>query len=101
MDDELDWWNLALCKGMNDLRENELPHHHEDYFFEKYEEDAVIAANMDNICISCPVRKDCLMDAVENKDSGLRGGIYLNKGRVDQTRNQHKTPDIWEVIRSL
>jgi hypothetical protein len=83
----LSWHQLAFCKGM------EL-----NLFYEIYEDDVEIAKAMDDVCLSCPVMKECLMDAYDNKDSGLRGAIYLNNGKPDKMRNAHKTEETWKKI---
>lgn len=98
---EIQWWHLALCQGMNDPVPGAEPHQHDDYFFEVYEDDPEVAKVMDDICKSCPVRLMCLRDGIENKETGLWGGIYLNNGRPDLNRNAHKTPEDWEEIREL
>lgn len=84
----LSWHHLAMCKSM-DL----------ELFYEAYEDDEELAKAMDEVCLSCPVLKDCLMDGTDNKDYGLRGGIFLNNGKPDKMRNQHKSPEVWEKIR--
>lgn len=83
----LSWYQLAFCKGM-DL----------DLFYEQYEADAELAKAMDDVCLSCPVLKDCLLKAIDDKDYGLRGGIYLNAGKPDKAKNEHKTPEVWAKI---
>jgi hypothetical protein len=83
----LSWWQLSFCRGM-DL----------NLFYEDYEADEELAKAMDEVCLSCPVMKDCLMDGTDRKDSGLRGAIYLNNGKPDKMRNQHKTPEVWARI---
>lgn len=85
----LSWHQLAFCKGM------EL-----SWFYEDYEDDVEIAKSVDEICLSCPVMKDCLMDGTDNKDYGVRGGIYLNNGKPDKMRNEHKTEEVWERIKA-
>jgi hypothetical protein len=37
---------------------------------------------------------------VENDEQGVWGGIYLNSGAIDKSRNMHKTPDVWKRIRA-
>lgn len=34
------------------------------------------------ICNTCPVQADCLEDAVTADGSGVRGGLYLEGGRI-------------------
>lgn len=88
-DDDLRWYHVSVCRGM-DL----------NWFYDDYEADSVFAANMDTICLACPVRSMCLRDGVENQEYGLWGGVFLNNGKMDPARNSHKTDDIWAVIRS-
>lgn len=71
-----------------------------NWFFDDYENDPVFAKIMDDICLSCPVRKMCLQEGVENKEYGLWGGVFLNNGKPHDTYNGHKTEDIWEAIRA-
>lgn len=100
-DDDLKWYHFALCQGMNDLPAGTKPHKHTDPFFEGYEDDSVMAGVMDGICSSCPVRRMCLKEGIENGETGLWGGVFLINGKMDETRNSHKTPDDWENIREL
>lgn len=100
-DDELKWWHFALCQGMNDLPASSVPHKHTDPFFEGYEDDPVLAETMDSICKACPVRRLCLAEGIENGESGCWGGVFLVNGKVDESRNAHKTPDDWQHIREL
>lgn len=83
----LSWHQLAFCKNM------EL-----NWFYNDYVADTELAKAMDEVCLSCPVMKECLFDANAMKDSGLRGGIYLDEGKPDKLRNAHKTPEVWERI---
>ena len=87
-DDDTKWYHLSICQGMN-----------LNWFYDEYESDPVLAKNMDNICLSCPVRSACLREGIENKEYGLWGGVFLSAGRADRTRNAHKGDDIWSVIR--
>lgn len=88
-DGELDWGDLAICQGMTT-----------NYFFDYYENDSVFATIMDDICLSCPVRKMCLREGVENNEYGLWGGVYLNNGKTDDSRNNHKAQEVWDEIRA-
>lgn len=84
----LSWWQLSFCKGM-DL----------NWFYEEYEADDELAKAMDEVCLSCPVLKDCLMNGTDKKDFGLRGGIFLNNGKPDKNANRHKTEEVWARIK--
>lgn len=85
---DLDWFHLAACSGMDT-----------NLFFDKYESDINIAKNIDQACLSCPVRKLCYQAGVENKEDGVWGGIYLNSGSIDKSKNLHKTPEIWKKLK--
>lgn len=87
-DDDLEWFHLAVCQGMKT-----------NYFYDDYESDQLFAEIMDSICLSCPVRKMCLREGVENSEYGLWGGVFLNNGKPDKSRNSHKTEAAWEQIR--
>lgn len=86
--DELEWQDFALCQG--------LPI---NTFYDEYESDPVFAQTVDDICLACPVRKECLMAGMQNDEHGVWGGVYLISGRTDTARNQHKTPRIWKMLR--
>ena len=87
-EDNLDWYKLALCLGMDT-----------NLFFDKYEADVNIAKSIDEACLSCPVIKICYDNGVANSDNGVWGGVYLNSGSPDKTRNAHKTKDVWKRIK--
>lgn len=89
-DNELEWYHLSVCLNMST-----------NWFFDDYENDPVFAANMDTICESCPVRRMCLREGIENQEYGLWGGVFLNNGRMEPSRNTHKTEAQWEDIRRL
>jgi hypothetical protein len=82
------WWDLALCKGMDT-----------NLFFDKYESDINIAKSIDEACLSCPVIKICHDSGIENSDYGVWGGVFLNSGSTDKSRNAHKTKDVWKRIK--
>ena len=92
-EDHVEWYHLAACKNM-DI----------NWFYDKYEDkkedpNRVHAKQVDDICLSCPVAAQCLLDGVESKGYGVWGGIYLNLGRVDRDMNEHKTPEIWKALK--
>lgn len=84
----INWFNFALCLGMDT-----------NLFFDKYETDISIAKNIDQACLSCPVRKICYEVGVDNNEYGVWGGVYLNSGQTDKVRNAHKTKDIWKKLK--
>lgn len=86
--DELDWHHLAICKGQSIWR-----------FYDGYESSPRIAKQTDQMCLSCPVRKQCLEAGIDENEWGVWGGIYLSNGKVDQNKNSHKTPEVWDEIR--
>lgn len=62
-----------------------------DLFFEDYEDDPETAKFVDSVCESCPVRRECLKNAVDFNASGVWGGMYLMLGEYSRSRNTHKT----------
>ncbi len=86
--DDLEVHDLALCKGM-DL----------NMFYDSYEFDRQVAANTDQVCLSCPIMAQCLAEGMENNLWGVWGGIYLTNGKVDKKKNAHKTPEVWAMIK--
>jgi hypothetical protein len=87
-EEDLSWYHLSVCRGMDT-----------DLFFEKYESDINIAKNIDEACLSCPVTKQCYLSGEENNEYGVWGGIYLNSGSIDRSRNIHKTQDVWKKLK--
>jgi hypothetical protein len=88
-EENLHWEDLAICKNMD-----------RSLFFEDYEEDPETAKNVDQACLACPVRKQCLQAGVDEKRWGVWGGVYLAFGVVDQDKNSHKTKQVWDKIRA-
>ena len=88
--DDLDWYHLGLCRGMDT-----------NLFYDKYEADVNIAKNIDEACMGCPVIKMCYESGTENNEHGIWGGVYLNSGSVDKTRNTHKTKEVWKRLKVL
>lgn len=87
-EEDLSWYHLSVCRGMDT-----------DLFYEKYESDVNIAKNIDEACLSCPVSKQCYASGEENNEYGVWGGIYLNAGSIDRSRNVHKTQDTWKKLK--
>ena len=88
--EDLKWYHLSACANMPI-----------NWFFDDYENDSVVAKNTDQICMTCPVAKQCLAEGLENKEDGVRGGIYLNLGRVDKKNNLHKSKQDWKILKDI
>lgn len=86
--DDLVWQNLAICTGQPIWR-----------FHEGYESSPRTAKTTDAMCLSCPVRKECLQSGIENNEWGVWGGVFLSSGKVDENKNSHKTDEVWQQIR--
>lgn len=87
--EDIHWTDLAACNGIET-----------DFFFDTYEADQTIAKNIDQMCLICPVAKQCLASGVDNSEYGVWGGIYLSLGVMDKTRNSHKTQEVWKKWKS-
>jgi len=83
---------LAMCKGLGDTREGI------NQFFDTYESDTQTAKIIDAMCLSCLGQRFCLQEGKANGETGVWGGVFLTNGKVDQGRNAHKTPEIWDAI---
>lgn len=87
--EEFTWERLALCAGMPT-----------NLFYDDYESDPIIAVQVDEACLVCPVMSICANVGRENKEYGVWGGVYFNgSGKPDKNRNAHKTPEVWTRIR--
>ena len=89
--DDLGWKDLALCQNV--MTEN---------FYSMYEASPSTKSSVDEMCAACPVRRDCLVEGLENKESGVWGGWYLNgAGGIDKLQTKHKTPEDWDELKEL
>lgn len=86
--DQVSWRHFASCLGQDT-----------ELWFDKYEADENVAKVTDEQCLSCPVMTECLLSAIENGEHGAWGGIFLSSGKMDESRNAHKTEEVWEEIR--
>jgi hypothetical protein len=89
-EEDFDWFHLAICRGMDT-----------NLFYDKYESDPNIAKNIDEMCISCPVVSICYQNGRENNEYGVWGGVFLNSGLIDKSKNLHKTSEIWKRLKKL
>lgn len=85
--DSLEWHQISLCRGM------EL-----SWFYDYYESDPEIAKQVDEVCLACPVIKECGM-AGAGGESGVWGAIYWSNGKMDKAKNSHKSEEVWARIR--
>jgi len=92
--EDLKWHHLAACAGMT--KDPKF-----DWFYDLYEEDKVVSKQVDEICMNCPVIKQCYQEGVQNKERGVWGGVYLNIGRTDKLNNSHKTKEVWARLKKL
>ncbi len=86
-EDEFTWRDLSLCRGTDT-----------ELFFDLYESNVQIAKTTDEMCLSCPIMKQCLQSGIDNQETGVWGGIWLTIGKVDNNRNKHKTQEVWDEI---
>jgi hypothetical protein len=67
-------------------------------FFDKYEEDELLRPAIDDLCMSCPVIKECFSVGITMKEWGIWGSIYLEGGDISREFNRHKTKAKWASI---
>lgn len=90
--DDFRWDDLALCK------EYPIGSVEEDIFYDLYESDVESAKAADEICLSCPVIRQCFFAGADG-EIGLWGGVYWNgSGQPDKNKNAHKTDETWAKI---
>lgn len=85
--DDLEWQDMAVCKGVKTNK-----------FYDDYESDIQTAYTIDQMCLSCPVMRECLMQGMDNGEWGVWGGIYLTSGKPDDNKNSHKTDEVREEM---
>jgi hypothetical protein len=89
--DEFDWDDLGLCRGTVTAPSD-------DVFFDKYESDEESARSADEMCLRCPVIRQCFFEGAKGK-TGVWGGVYWNgSGKPDKNKNNHKSDDTWARI---
>ena len=83
------WHDLAACVGIENA----------DIFYDRYETDKRTAKQVDEMCLHCPVMKQCAQAGM-NGETGVWGAVYWNgNGKPDASKNEHKTEDVWWRIR--
>lgn len=64
-------------------------------FFDKYEESESFRPAVDKICADCPVAKMCFAVGISQKEYGVWGGVYLEKGKISREFGRHKSKKDW------
>lgn len=88
--EDVKWYDLAACQNMKI-----------NWFYDDYESDKELAKQVDQICLHCPVVKQCYIEGVSNKEKGVWGGVYMDLGRVDRPNNSHKEVETWKRLKKL
>lgn len=88
--ENLKWYQLAACAG-TDI----------NMFYDDYEADKYLATQVDEMCMHCPVIRQCYNEGISSKERGVWGGIYMDLGRADKEYNAHKTPDVWSKLKAI
>lgn len=71
-------------------------------FFDKYEENEQLRPAIDKICADCPVARICFAVGVSQKEYGVWGGVYLEKGKISREFGRHRSKEDWaETWKSL
>ena len=84
MSNKDEWKDDAACKDWD-----------VNLFFDKYEEDLELRPAIDEYCADCPVARMCFAVGVSQKEYGVWGGVYLEKGKISREYNNHKTKKDW------
>ena len=87
-EEDFDWYDIAICRGMDT-----------NLFYDQYEADQNIAKNIDEMCLSCPVLEMCFKVGKEMNEYGVWGGVFMNSGSIDKSKNLHKTADTWKRLK--
>ncbi len=92
--DTTGWQDLAYCSSIDiDLLQGK-----DDIFFDKYEKDVNTRKQTDQICLSCPVTSECFEYGQSEGLTGVFGGFWLTNGEVDESRNNHKSPELVKLL---
>jgi len=97
----LEWKTLGLCSSLNPdwFSSYDGNYDSEGKKVVTYENDKVLAKQVDEICLSCPVMVRCYSEGENNKEFGVWGGIFWDGlGKRDIKHNKHKTDEVWERI---
>jgi hypothetical protein len=90
-EDDVKWYHLSACINMP-----------LNWFYDDYENDKILANTVDELCMNCPVAKQCFKEGIDDKEfAGVRGGVYFNIGRIDKQNNSHKTKETWQRLKKI
>lgn len=80
VEEDMSWTNDANCIGRYKM-------------FDNYEKGGIYAHEADQMCLNCPVIKECF-DFGSRGAHGQWGGVFWNgSGQPDLKANEHKTPE--------
>lgn len=83
MDNEA-WKQRAACRDYDT-----------NLFFDTYEEKESIRPAIDAVCAACPVVRQCFAVGITNKEWGVWGGVFLEKGKISREFNKHRDKKAW------
>jgi hypothetical protein len=87
MADKNAWKDSAACEAYD-----------VNLFFDKYEENEQLRPAIENVCAACPVRRECFANGISNKEYGVWGGIYLEKGKISREFGRHRNKKAWAQV---
>ena len=64
-------------------------------FFDKYEENEQLRPAIDKLCSECPIARTCFAVGISQKEYGVWGGIYLEKGKISREFGRHRSKEDW------
>jgi hypothetical protein len=80
---EVHWKDFAACKNLDPK-----------YFDRYYQDKPKLRPVVDEICLSCPVFKECATEAVLHKESYVWAATYFDNGTMVPEMNDHKTDEV-------
>lgn len=82
--DKHGWKEEASCKDYD-----------VNLFFDKYEDEVQLRPAIDKLCSECPMAKICFAVGVSQKETGVWGGIYLDRGKISREFSRHRSKADW------
>jgi hypothetical protein len=79
---DVDWKDFAYCKSIDPR-----------YFDRFYQDTPKLRPIVDDLCLSCPVLKECGIAAVTNRESYVWAGTFFDNGVPVPEMNDHKTEE--------